>query len=294
MAGVAGFVSGFRAACLAALVAAAGGHDARAQAYAPPPLDTMFYTSETGGFRVVAVNPDTVITQSGQNRTTWIAGMLVYAVPAQDRARLDALFPLTPGARFDYPYTVGDTYKGRIELVVQSADTLDVNGKAMPVMRVTRRHKGLPPSTFEGVYTIWYSAAYGLPLKMSYQHISGDRPNFRDWQVVRIAAPGSLDGVWSFRVTCPFNAYLTLDRVTVRDGVIVKAASASPNGKSITQHDFRVTRNGDEIELKGSAMAAQLNPVTVSARGTLMPAGSVAGSAIANGRSGCSFSGERW
>ena len=41
-------------------------------------------------------------------------------------------------------------------------------------------------------------------------------------------------------------------------------------------------------------MAAQKNPVVVSARGTLMPAGSFAGSAVINARSGCSFAGERY
>jgi hypothetical protein len=130
---------------------------------------------------------------------------------------------------------------------------------------------------------------------MSYRHIAGDKPTFRDWQIVRIGAPGSLDGIWSFQVTCPFDAYLRLERARVRDGVVVEHTSASPNGRTITQHDLTLTRvSGNEIELKGSAIAANRHPITVSARGTLMAAGSVAGNAIANGRSGCSFSGERY
>lgn len=287
------YVSRGRAFWLAVFVIAAGGHAARAEAYKAPALGTVFYLTDTAGLRVVEVTPDSVITENlNKARFTWIAGMLVN-VPADDRARLGELFPLSPGGHFGYTGSAGGNAPSRIDVTVEGPDTLDVGGKPMPVMRVTRHHKGVSPSTFEGEYTIWYSVAYGFPLKMSYRHIAGGKPDFRDWQVVHIAAPGSLDGVWSFHVTCPFQAYLSLERAVVRDGVVLDRTSASPNGNTITQHDFRVTRVGDEIELKGSAMAAVLNPVTVSARGTLMGS-SVAGTAIVNARSGCSFSGERY
>ncbi len=292
---VSGFVSGFGAACLAALVAAAGGHDARAEAYRAPALDTVFYLTDTSGFRVIEVTPDSVITENGRKaRFTWVGGMLEN-VPAADRARLGELFPLRPGGRFSYTATFSNNAASRVELSVQGPDTLEVGGKTMPVMRLTRHYTGVPPSTFEGEYTIWYSVEYGFPLKMSYRHIAGNKPNFHDWQLVRIGAPGSLDGVWSFEVTCPFNAYLRLQKARVRDGVVVEHTSGSPNGRTITEHDLTLTRIGrDEIELKGTAVAANRKPIIVSARGTLMAAGSVAGNAIANGRSGCSFSGERY
>jgi hypothetical protein len=296
------YVSGCRAFWLAVFLTglviaasgAAGGHAARAAAYQAPALDTVFYLTDTAGLRVVEVTPDSVITENvNKSRFTWIAGMLVNNLPADDRARLGALFPLSPGGHFGYTGQPVGNASSRIEVTVEGPDTLDVGGKPMPVMRVTRHHKGVPPSPFEGEYTIWYSVAYGFPLKMSYRHIAGGKPDFRDWQVVHIAAPGSPDGVWSFRVTCPFEAYLSLERAVVRDGVVLERYSATPNGRTITQHDFRVTRVGDEIALEGSAMAALLKPVTVSARGTLMGR-SVAGNAIANGRSGCSFTGERY
>src|SRR5262249_37665563 len=148
-------------------------------------------------------------------RFTWVGGMLVENVAPADRARLGELFPLRPGGRFSYTGRKGDNSPlSQIELSVVGPDTLEVGGKTLPVMRVTRHHTGVPPRTFEGEYTIWYSVEYGFPLKMSYQHIAGDKPNFHDWQIVRIGAPGSLDGVWSFRVTCPFAARLSLERVT--------------------------------------------------------------------------------
>lgn len=284
-------VRGFQAAWLAALLITAGWHDAGAQPYKPPPLDTVFYLTDTAGLRVVEVTSDGLITENtSKSRFSWVGGMLVNVSP-DDRARLSQLFPLTPGARFGY---TASNNGSRIEVTVDRAETLEVNGKPMSVMRVTRHHKGQPPSTFEGEYTIWFSVDYGFPMKMSYRHIAGGQPDFRDWQVVRIGAPGSLDGVWSFRVTCPFDAYLRVERVLVRDGVILNAAPGSPNANSITHHDLHLTRVGNEVELKGSVMAAAKQPVTVSARGMLMPAGSVAGNAIVNSRSGCSFAGERY
>ena len=287
------YVSGGLVSWLAVFVIAAAGHDARAEAYKAPPVDTVFYLTDTAGLRVVEVTPDSVITENlNKARYTWIAGMLVNNVPADDRARLGELFPLSPGKHFSYTGASGNA-SSRIDVTVQGPDTLEVGGKPMPVMRVIRHHTGVPPSTFEGEYTIWYSVAYGFPLKMSYRHIAGGKPDFRDWQVVHIAAPGSLDGVWSFHVTCPFQAHLHLERAVVRDGVVLERYSARPNGDTITQQNFRVTRVGDEIALEGSAMASLLNPVTVSARGTLMGR-TVGGNAIVNSRSGCSFSGERY
>jgi hypothetical protein len=290
-------LSWFRVVCLTGVLVVATmpwWPAAGAQGYTPPALDTVFYLTDTAGFRVIQVTPDSVVTENvSKARITWIGGMVVSSLTPEERTRLTQFFPPTPGKRFAYEETIGN-YRYQIELVVQAAETLDIGGKAMPVVRVTRHHKGVPPSTFEGEYTIWLSATHGFPLKMSYRHIAGGLPKFSDWQVVRIGAPGSLDGYWSLRITCPFQAYLSLTRVLVRDGVIVNAAPGSPSGSSITHHDLTLTRVGDEVELKGSAMAAQLNPVTVSAHGTLMPAGSVAGTAIVNSRSGCSFAGERY
>ncbi len=74
--------------------------------------------------------------------------------------------------------------------------------------------------------------------------------------------------------------------------------SSAPNAVSITDHDLRLTRNGDQVELAGSAANASGGTNTVSAHGTLMPGGSVAGTGIINSalgiRSGCAFSAERY
>jgi hypothetical protein len=288
-------VLGFRAAGLAVVIAAAGWHEADAQAYKPPAVDTVFYLTDTAGLRVVEATPDSVITQNtSKTRVIWIGGMLVN-VPPDDRARLDQLFPLAPGGRFAY---TASNDGSRIEMTVQGPETFEVGGKPMPVMRVTRHHKGQPPSTFEGEYTIWYSVDYGFPLKMSYRHIAGGQPDFRDWQVVRITAPGSLDGVWNFRVRCSDDAWISWDRAVVRDGVVTSKAPGAPNTNSITDHDLRLTRKGDQVELSGTAANAGGGANTVSARGTLMPDGSVAGTGIMNTwkgvRSGCAFSAERY
>ena len=107
-------VSGFRAVWLAVLVAAAGGHDAGAQAYKPPAMDTVFYLTDTAGFRVIEVTPDSATTVDGRNaRFTWVGGMLVENVAAADRARLDELFPLRPGGRFSYTGRRGDNTRCR-------------------------------------------------------------------------------------------------------------------------------------------------------------------------------------
>jgi hypothetical protein len=291
-------VSGFRAVWLAVLVAVVGGHDAAAQGYAPPALDTTFFISNETGLRVIEVTPDSVTTATGpKTHTTWIGGMVVSSLTPEERARLSQFFPLTPGKRFAYDYASG-SYKSQIELVVQATETLDVGGKAMPVVRVTRHHKGMPPSTFEGEYTIWLSATYGLPLKMSYRHISGEPPKFRDWQVQHIAPPGSLDGVWGLRVLCSNESWIRLNRAVVRDGAVLGITGNSPNTNTITDHDLRLTRVGDAVELKGTAANAGGGANIVSARGTLMAGGSIAGTGVISSSRGqssnCSFSGERY
>jgi hypothetical protein len=288
-------VSAFRAVWLAAVIATAGWHEASAQGYKPPPVDTVFYLTDTAGLRVVEATPDSVITQNiYKNRVTWIGGMLVYVSP-EDRARLNQLFPLTPGGRFAYTASNNGV---RIEVTVEGAETFEVGGRPMPVMRVTRHHKAQPPSTFEGEYTIWYSVEYGFPLKMSYRHISGGKPDFQDWHVVRIGAPNSVDGIWSFRVQCPNESWLSWERGVVRDGILISKPSATPNKETITGHDLRLTRTGDQVELSGTAANAGGGSNTVSAHGTMMPDGSVAGTAVMYSsrgvRSGCSFSAQRY
>jgi hypothetical protein len=220
---------------LVAIASLAGAHDrwadAQTGAYRPPPLGTEFFTSDTARFRVVDILPDGVVTEnSSKARATWLGGLTIRDLSADDRARLMRFFPLQPGARFGY-----DAYSGsnswHHELAVLASDEMRIGKRTVLVFRITRHEKGRPPNRFEGEYTAWYAPEYGFPLMMSYRHISGDAPNFKDWQVVHIVPPGSADGVWSFDLSCSDSSFIRFPRAVVRDGVIVSRV-AQPSSRS--------------------------------------------------------------
>src|SRR5206468_94982 len=150
----------------------------------------------------------------------------------------------------------------------------------------TQHEKGEPPNRFEGEYTMWFSPEHGFPLKMTYRHVSGDKPKaFSDWQVARIVPPGSPDGVWSFQISCSNSSYLRLPKVAVIDGVVLTNGATNPSTISLTNVGLRVVRKGDEIEFSGDSMNAGGGAMTVSARGTLV-GNTVNGSGVLNARSG--------
>jgi hypothetical protein len=216
-----------------ALVVAARGPRAADQlaAYRPPPLGTEFFFSETGRFRVVDVLADGVVTENASKvRATWLGGLVTRDLSADDRARLMRFFPLSLGDQFAYEVSSGSN-SWHHELTVVARDELRVGNRTVPVFRITRHEKGNPPSRFEGEYTAWYAPEFGFPLKLTYRHVSSDKPNFNDWQITHIVPPGSVDGVWRLDLGCSDTSYVRLARVTVRDGVVTTRV-AQPNARS--------------------------------------------------------------
>ena len=277
----------------AASVVAAHGLRAEHQAgdYRAPPLGTEFFVSDTGWFRVVEALPDAVVTENASKvRVTWAAGLVPRDLSPEARARLTRLFPLAPGAHTEYDVTAGSR-SWHHEISVVAGDELPVGNRSIPVLRVTRHEKANPPSDYEGEITVWYAPEFGFPLKLAYRHIAGESRNLNGWQVVRILPPGSVDGVWRLDLGCSDTSYVRLPRVTVRDGVVATRV-AKPNARSAVDSDLRLSRTGDQIELKGTMMNAGGDALVIAARGSLVGQ-SVNGTGTINTRTGCAFSGER-
>jgi hypothetical protein len=294
-----------RRARLAVLVAAASilvpGTRAQdhAGAYRAPALGTEFIVSDTSWFRVVDALPDAVTTENADHaKTTWLGGLVTRAMSAEDRARLMGFFPLTPGARFAYELGSASDPPHRV-LTVVGDEFVQVGGRAIPVVRVTRHQIDVAPVASEGEYTFWFAPEYGFPLKQTYRHIAGAAPNVSDWQVTRIVPPPGLhggpalgaDGVWRLSLECP-RGYLRLNSVMVKDGVVVPPPNTRPSNTSTTQSELRMSRVGDEIELKGTWMNAGGEALVISAHGTLIGA-RVSGTGVMNVRTGCAFTAER-
>jgi hypothetical protein len=262
-----------------------------AQPYRAPPVETEFFTGDTTRFRVIAVAPDGVTTENASKaRAIWLGGLVTRDLAPEDRARLMEFFPLKVGERFAYLVSSANgTWQH--DLAVEAADTLQLDGKAVPVYRVKRHEKGVPPNRFEGEYTAWYAPDYGFPLKLSYRHIAGDKPNFADWQVIHIVPAGSVDGMWRLEVNCSNGAFIRFARVLVRNGAVI-SRGGQPSWTSVVDSDLTLVRAGEQIELKGSSMSAGGAAVIVSARGVLVGR-SLSGTGTINTTTGCPFSGER-
>jgi hypothetical protein len=284
-------LAGLTAVVLMAVAGRSHAEDPR-PGYRPPSLGTEFFTSDTARFRVVDVLADGVVTEnSAKARATWLGGLVTRGLAAEDRARLMHFFPLTPGARFEYDVSSrSDSWHHQIN--VASDEELSIGNARVRVVRVSRHEKGNAPNRFEGEYTAWFAPDYGFPLKLTYRHISGEAPKFSDWQVVHIVPPGSADGLWRFSLECHQSSYIRLPRVMVRDGVVESRSGTSPSARSVTDSELRLTRTGDQVELRGSSMSAGGDAVVVAARGTL-DGQAVSGTGSINTRTGCAFSGER-
>jgi len=284
------------------------GHAETAPGYRAPAVGTEFVISDTTWFRVIGAADDAVTTEDAARvKTTWLFGLVTRDMPAEDRGRLMGLFPLTPGVRLAYGARWASTGAQR-ELAVVANDVVQVDGRAIPVLRVTRHQVDVTPIAVEGEYTLWFAPEYGFPLKMTYRHISGDPPTFHEWQVAHIVPPpgvhggpapgtrgvtdGSVDGVWRLSVECNNGTFFRLNRAVVRDGVVVNAAGDRPSAYSATQSDLRLSRTGDQLELKGTMMNASGQNLTISAHGTLAGE-SASGLGILNVRTGCAFTAAR-
>ena len=266
------------------------GH-AESARYHAPPVGTLFVL-DTGSHRVLESGTDTVTTENaGHARTTWSGGLVTAAMSPEDRARLMGWFPLTAGARFEYG--AGSMPAGtQRALVVVGEDVVQVDGRAIPVVRVTRHQVDPAPHAAEGEYTLWFAPEYGFPLKMTYRHISGAAPRFTDWQVVDIVAPGSFDGLWRISLECPGSTFIRFDRARVKNGALVDQGGAHPSAQSLTNTELVFARAGDQVEFRGTAMNASGHSVTLAARGTLT-GDTVNGTGTINGRSGCPFTASR-
>lgn len=298
----------------AALTVATGvcGHAETLAAYRAPAVGTEFVISDTAWFRVIGAGDDAVTTEdAARAKTTWLFGLVTRDMPAEDRARLMGLFPLAPGARLAYGARWAPAGTQR-ELAVIANDVVQVDGRAIPVLRIIRHQVDVTPIAAEGEYTLWFAPEYGLPLKMTYRHIAGEAPTFVDWEVTRVVPPpglhggpapgargvagGSVDGVWRLSVECSNGGYLRLNRAVVRDGVIVNAVGDRPSSSSATASDLSLSRSGDQLELKGTMTNASGGNLMVSARGTLSgdTASGLGTLNIRNAvRSGCAFNAAR-
>ncbi|HUA57092.1 MAG TPA: hypothetical protein VMB81_33215 [Candidatus Sulfotelmatobacter sp.] len=261
--------------------------------YRAPPVGTEFFVTETTRFRVIAATDESVTTENSSHaKATWFGGLVTREMSAKDRARLMGFFPLAPGARLAYDAGPGSERA----LTVVANDVVQVDGRTIPVMRVTRYQKDVEArGAVEGEYTLWFAPEYGFPLKLAYRHIAGDPPRTTDWQVVHIVPAGSVDGLWSLDLECHGSAFVRINRAVVRDGVLVNIASDHPSTYSTTESALRLSRTGDQLALSGTMMNASGDAMTISAHGTLVgESASGVGSIVGHGaRTGCPFTANR-
>jgi hypothetical protein len=272
--------------------------------YRPPPVGTEFVVSDTAWFRVIGAGDGAVtIKDAAGATTTWLAGLVTRDMPPEDRARLMGAFPLAPGTRLEYGARWAAAGAHR-ELAVIADDVVQVDGRAVPVLRVIRYQVDTTPIPAEGEYTLWFAPEYGFPLKMTYRHIAGEPPKFVDWQIAHVVPPPGIhgaatvavDGVWRFSVECSNGTFWRMGRAVVRNGVIVNAVGDHPDANSPTEADFRLSRTGDQLELTGTMTNASGGHVIVAARATLSgdtAAGLATLSSRVSVRSGCPFTAAR-